>query len=1208
MNKFILSSLLYLTATAVQSEDIELYISETVKQAQTRPQVLIIFDNSGSMSTVETVKASYDPDTDYPAVGGLNSLSDKFIYFTKGGIDATSLPVPDSPSESRRFLDDINSCQTARDILDTYGFYTGHIREYDFQGNSGSWQEIPDNNGANIEVIDCEDDVLAADNGNAGVYSNQGTLSALPDGFPIDGEGTKNNPVYHTSSADDSNVEWSGPLVTLYTDNYLRWYQNSEIANETKTRLDIAQESVTNLVNASPYVDFGLQVFNFNDGDDSGDPNGGRIVYGIQESTVASRADFLEIIRDELDAETWTPLCESLYEASRYFAGAGVQFGNDDANQGGRRGDYNKNTPPRDTSIENNLVYTSPFSSCSDKAYVILITDGAPTYDNGADEFIKALSVVEDGTTINFSGTPFPINTSNNTQNYNYLALLAGWMNDHDINPNLEGKQTATTYTIGFGQDAQDDAEPLLKEAAKLGGGKYFPAQDSASLTAALTNVLQSLEPSNDSLTSASVAANNFDRTETLNSVYYAMFQPSRGPRWQGNLKKYKVINGVQVGKNGKNAINEANGHFSENVTSYWSSAVDGDQVGEGGVADMLRNKTSRTIYSDLGTHDALELLTLSNATSAFGDATTLATEMDVPEADLEEYLNWAKGVDVDDEDDDNSTTDMRYDVFGDPLHSKPLVINYGDSIRIVIGTNAGALHMFEDSGAAVDENWAFMPKEFFSNIKGLRDNYSTADKIYGVDGRITSYIKDINGDGIVNGSDKVWIFFGLRRGGTSYYGVDISDPSSPKFMWHIDHTTTGFGELGQSWSQPKLGYSKLNISGSGESASASPVLFFGGGYDISKDNEGVGTADTVGRAIYMVDAASGTLKWSMAPSSATTAFNGTDSIAASIGTLDSDADGLIDRLYAGDTGGNIWRVDMPDATPGGDVPWTVFKLASLGSDVADDNANDRRFFNEPAIVRTFISETVKTTTTDEEGETTSITVRQEKPYDAILLGSGDRSNPIGTDTTDMFFMIKDEHIKTTSFTSGGSVAIPQPISVSTAPEESDLYDYTDNPVGDYVAPLSPTEQFALENLKTDISLKDGWFIELTQGGEKSSASAIVINGVVYFTTFTPPSLNDDSATCDLPNGQGWLYAVDLALGTSIYDWQSENPLNRSDSIAFISEQFLGAPTLIVIPKDDGDPDTVDESEGNIIVGRKIISVGFTLQTLRTYLYVTEED
>ena len=111
-------------------------------------------------------------------------------------------------------------------------------------------------------------------------------------------------------------------------------------------------------------------------------------------------------------------------------------------------------------------------------------------------------------------------------------------MHENDINTSLPGKQTVETYTIGFSEGA-DDAAPLLEEAAKLGGGAYYRAEDSTFNSRQLfLNALADLEPSNDSLTSASVAANNFDRTETLNSVYYAMFQPDNGPRWQGNIEK----------------------------------------------------------------------------------------------------------------------------------------------------------------------------------------------------------------------------------------------------------------------------------------------------------------------------------------------------------------------------------------------------------------------------------------------------------------------------------------------------------------------------------------------------------------------------------------------------------------------------------------------------------------------------------------------
>lgn len=1174
---------LLLVSTVSFSEDIELYIGETIEQNKTRPKVLIIFDNSGSMNNNgDDFKKLYDPLTIYPAVGGFNSLSDKFIYFTKGGVDGTSLPVPDGPNETRRFLDGINGCQVARDILDEYGYYTGQLREYSFQGNSGSWQEIPDNNGANVDVIDCEADVLAGNPKNAGVITNKkGTILSLPDGYPVDGEGSKGTPKYHTELASSSNASWSGQLVTLYTDNYLRWRQSTKdaIGTEYRTRLEVAKESVTNLIKTSPNIDFGLQVFNHNGNDSNND--GGRIVHGIQESTLSSRAKLLSII-DDLPGNTWTPLCETLYEAARYFSGKSVDYGDD----------YDVN-PKRDLGIESSGTYITPFSGCTDKIYVVLITDGAPTYDIDADDKIIALSAT--GSESITTSDRFLVNDPAKYKvKYSYLAALAGWMKTNDLNTSIDGKQTAETYTIGFGEDAKADAAPLLIETAKRGGGEYFYAEDSASLTAALTNVLANIEPSNDSLTSASVASNNFDRTETLDSVYYAMFQPDRGPRWQGNLKKYKVVDGIQKGSNGVAAIKQSTGHFSDEVQSYWSSSVDGDSVSEGGVAEMLRNKGDRVIYSDLGAGNAMVKLTYADASSsaAYSTQSELATALDVPDdkTAIEDSLNWINGKDPDDEDDDLITDENRADVFGDPLHSKPVVINYGNGkIHIVVGTNHGVLHMFEDTDATntITEAWAFMPKEFLSNINALRNNFTSADKVYGIDGLITAHIIDDNGNGIVDGNDKVWLFFGYRRGGNSYYAMDVTDPAAPSVMWTIKGgvTDSPFEELGQTWSQPKVTYSKLNLDGN----IAKPVLIFGGGYDPAKDSHAIGGisgADSQGKAIFMVDALTGTLLWDLGPTGETI-FVGTDSIPSSIATLDSDGDGLTDRLYAGDTGGNIWRIDMP-----GNVKseFSVFKLAELGGDTT--STIDRRFFNEPSVVRAYITETIDSGKKDSKGD--AIIVQQDIPYDAVLIGGGDRSNPIGSDTDDVFFMIKDINIKTLQFTASSVPAIPtDPIKIT------GLADFTNNPFG---AELTSQEK---ETLSLTVSLKSGWYIELDQLGEKSTSTALVINNVVYFTTYTPPSLAVNSKTCDLPNGQGWLYAVDLSLGVNKYNWAAEDSNNRDDRIAFISEQFLGAPTLIVTKKIN--PHTkVLEPDGNIIVGRKIVPVGFKLQTLRTYLYVTE--
>lgn len=1192
---------LTLVSLFTYSEDIELYISNTVKQSGKRPQVLIIFDNSGSMGTVETVKESYDPNKTYPAIGGDNSLKNTNTYFTKGGIDGVALPVPNKNAEQRRFLAAINNCATARETLAKTGFYTGRIREYRIKGNSGSWEEIPDNNGLNIEVIDCQDDVSQVpETFNPPVDSsvNLGidpkTKGAMSNGYPVDGKGTKQNPIYYGTLADSkASVSWTGELVTLYTDNYLRWHHSTSVPNVNRSRMDIAKESIVNVINAAPAVDFGLQIFNYNNGDNYNDANGGRIVAGIKEMNASNKKDIIEIIEDDLKATTWTPLCETLYEASRYFAGKSVLYGDDD-----NQINYSlKNKPPRDTSIEVSKVYQSPFGNCHSKAYVILITDGEPTHDNRADSLIKNLTEVVD----NGDGTTTTNTFNGSKYNGNYLAALAGWMRNHDVNALLPNKQTVDTFPIGFSSGA-NAAEPLLKETAKLGNpkGLYFKANDSSQLTAALLSVLENLEPSNESLTSASVAANNFDRTETLNSVYYAMFNPQHGPRWQGNLKKYKVFNSVQKGANGVDAIDTNTGHFSDNVRSFWTpsnASPDGATVEEGGVAEMLRNKTNRTIYSNIGSGGSLALLTSTNSKNAFGSNAALATELDVTnsQSEIDDMIDWAKGIDVDDEDEDSSTTDIRYDVFGDPLHSKPLVVNYGNGkIRIVIGTNAGMLHMFEDINDNIDELWSFMPKEFFKNIKPLRENFSTADKVYGIDGQITSYVQDHNGDGIISGTDKVWIFFGLRRGGDSYYALDIST-TTPKLLWHIDSSTSGFSELGQSWSQPKVTFSKINAT----ATVAKPVVIFGGGYDINKDQAGAGTDDSIGRAIYMVDAETGALKWSLAPSGGTTQFNGiTDSIASSVAPLDSNGDGLADRLYVGDTGGNLWRVDMPDANPNDSSnPWTVFKLASVGG---TSNSEDRRFFYEPSIVRAFITETIQTTISDGSGGMKTVVRQQETPYDAILIGTGDRTNPLGNDSQDTFFMIKDENINTRSFS--GSTTPPTPTTISHSGTSSDLYDLTTSIFDNASLSVADREKEAIK-----LSKKKGWFINFAKSdGEKNSSAAIAINNVAYFTSYTPPS--NVVQMCQVPGGVGRLYAVDLAQGRQIYKWENDGVTDEKDRKIIIDQSFLDSPTLIVVPKDDGDPNTVDRAEGNIITGRKIIPVGFTLSTSRTHLYIQEDQ
>jgi type IV pilus assembly protein PilY1 len=1018
------------------------------------------------------------------------------------------------------------------------------------------------------------------------------------------------------ASSDDVDLYINDTASSLQRPNVLIILDNSpsmDSVSIANSKSALAREIIIDLVIDNPSIDFALQLFNHQDNA----RHGGRIVYGFNDLSVQSnRDDLLEILdNDTTNTNTntkkfignGTPLCETLYETYRYLSGGEVLYGND--NQYDFNGwvwtDLASNVnwgtvdvSEKPASILNSGPYISPFENmiCNKQITIIYITDGEPTADDNANGHVKTLTGA----------------INSDAKNGNFLGILGSWMatknwlsldgttNDNgsgtDIDDTPEGALLASVkiHTVGFGDVTSDDeAVSLLKIAARDGvsaqkktgyhtlpaGGKYHEASTAAALKTSLEGVILEVLQSS-TLTSASVSANSFDRTQTLDSVYYGMFEPSTAARWQGNLKKYKIVNGVQKDALGNVAVNSA-GEFDEDSKSFWSTAVDGNDVTKGGVAGMLRttDTADRKFFTDISIAappiSALtEFSTAAEVTSQYADNDALIDSFGIPLSevgDVPDHIRWAMGVDVDDED---TTTLVRSDVFGDPLHSKPIVINYGTgNPRIVIGTNSGVLHMFEDvSDTSITESWAYLPEEFFKNIKPLRENsIAVNNKIYGLDGQITLYINDVNNNGKVDTStDTAWIFFGLRRGGSSYYAIDITYPDSPKLMWHIENppgNTNDFKELGLTFSQPKVVKSSLNKTDPDKL-----VVIFGGGYDIKKDLSGANTHDdNNGAAVYMVNARTGARIFRKATGSK----NG---IASSIASLDSDSDGLVDRLYVGDTGGDVWRLDMPDATL---ANTSLIKLASLGGRT---NLDDRRFFNQPSIVRTYILETFDTGTAGSPN-----IVKQEVPYDAILLGSGDKATPIDDDTKDMFFMIKDKHINTQKFGSSLATAIPTAITLST------LYDYTDDPFNGYPT-LTPTQESKL----LAASLQSGWHFDLKEPGEKSSAKAIVINNVVNFTSYTPSA----GLSCSVTPGDAWLYTVDLALGIKKYNWNSVLD-TRGERIKHIGNQFLGAPTLISTPVTDAVTGETN-IQGNLIVGKEILQVGFTLQTMRTSLTIPE--
>ena len=111
----------------------------------------------------------------------------------------------------------------------------------------------------------------------------------------------------------------------------------------------------------------------------------------------------------------------------------------------------------------------------------------------------------------------------------------------------------------------------------------------------------------------------------------------------------------------------------------------------------------------------------------------------------------------------------------------------------------------------------------------------------------------------------------------------------------------SGFSELGQSWSAPSL-------PRCANCPSPVDVAVFGGGYDPYFDTPNATAANSsgaMGRTIYMVDLVTGAKRTIPALPSGMTYAVPSDPL-----TFDVNGDGIFDRGYIGDMGGNLWRID----------------------------------------------------------------------------------------------------------------------------------------------------------------------------------------------------------------------------------------------------------------------------------------------------------
>ena len=676
-----------------------------------------------------------------------------------------------------------------------------------------------------------------------------------------------------------------------------------EMDSYAVSRLDRLKDAMRRFVSSDVDMNIGFIQFNGNGG-------GGAVSYPISNLD-GHRAQLSNII-DGFSPIAGTPTVDAYYEAALYFKGEGVDFGktrgapdahpdnlrffrvsHPDSYTGGmvvRASDCTDVTLNREECVDEHItgspVYTSPIAGSCQANHIVILSDGGAT------------GTVSEPKFQNLTGDP----TCSAGGSDACATELAAWLSTNDQSDSIADTQTVTTHTIAFNLDDVSATAFLRSIADANEGGGAYEADTADELLAVFNDIATNVADVNATFTAPAASVNQFNRLTNNEDIYFSLFKPDLSAKWDGNIKRFRIgLDNSGTGdiairdSNGNLAIDDDTGLIKTNAHSWWAertddgleiATADGNIIARGGAANQLMlngisgfpGVGARRVYTWVGDsnatistpvdltadaqklHESNELLT-----DAVLGITGAKLDSDAQSAYKTLLLQWARGVDVLDSDNDGQTNDIRRQM-GDPMHSSPIMVNYvsdshtnGVQTILYLGTNEGYLHAFDTSNG--EEQFAFMPNELLPNLKTFHSDSIDSNRPYGLDGPITLWRDDNNDDLIIDNDDSALLFVGMRRGGNSYYALDVTDPDAPKLAWTIKGGpggTTGFETMGQSWS--RLSPITMYIDGAPEN-----VLVFGGGYDVNQDpgedgNSRTHTADSSGNGIYIVKAETGEL------------------------------------------------------------------------------------------------------------------------------------------------------------------------------------------------------------------------------------------------------------------------------------------------------------------------------------------------------------
>ncbi len=899
--------------------------------------------------------------------------------------------------------------------------------------------------------------------------------------------------------ADDTEIFFS---QTTYPPNILFVLDLSGSMNEnagttTISRLNAMQNALTDWLPTTENVNVGVFLF-------SGASSRMRLASEIEP--VENDRDGLITLINGLDADGGTPTVRALWYANQYFNGELHE------------------TPTDNTSAE----YDSPITSECQQNHVVLLTDGTPTAQ--VDVVADVEGLIYPGNTGNCA-TTFIVDDLGGEEGLEIQGIcgaeMSGYMNSSD--------NEIVTHTIGF-----DFSDPWLTTLSEAGGGMHFEVDDADSLSNAFQSIL---DGTSSSFAAPTVATDSFQQRRHRDELFYAPFQPYGSVRWNGNIKKYKLVTNQVVDASGDTVsvptvvdaddlpVFDDAGFVDPDSRSLWSLSDDGAEVLDGGFAAELPDFDERYWYTDLGVvPGAGGITTPIRVQSDVKDLVTVASLEATDEAERDTLIGWALGSDVE----VDGTLSHQY--AADSLHNSPVLLSYRADEGatppertevLYFGNNMGVLNAIDPENGA--HLWSYHPEEHLPNIKKYFDNENTQDHVYGLDGEFTLHSTRAATTIYDYEVDKAWLFMTERRGGDRVYGLDVTNGHSKvnpfKVMWKIDGGIDGpfdkdtdgddindahwFADLAQTWSKPQL----LSVQyGCPDACESKDVLMFSGGYnpiyddvDIDYDSFTV-PANGHGNAVYLVDPETGELIWSVGRGdhhslNFDTPNNSMDhSVPSTPVPIDSDLDGYIDLLYFIDMSGDVWRVDFHEN--GADAS----ELHKAGGKIAalSPAGQSLRFFNPIDAV---LSGTSFSTA-----------------YYTLLTGSGMRSSPLHVEPDqNSLYAIKDRWV----------YEAPYRVNPTTDERQADYRYVTDSAGNHEVITASPDVLHDASDTTSTPSVEYGFFRTL-ESGEKILQPTTIHRNRVLSISYMPPDPDEVVLDCEPRLGETRLYLTSLPNGNNV--------------------------------------------------------------------------